>query len=219
MYENVEAVVLSAEKVGEYDRRLSLFTRERGRVWASAAGIGRPRARLAAAAQPAVHARFRLWVPPRGPARVTGGGLLSAFPRLRADWRRSSSALFLCEWTEALTALDQPRPETFDLLRDALAALESSDETARVRAAYLRRFIRWAGDGPRPTPPGDAEEAARRLDAWDFGAPLPEIPMGAVAFLEDQAVKSMAPLLTRPLRSLAHGRSLHGFLAKRGGGR
>src|SRR5688500_17089563 len=116
MYFNVQAIVLRAEKAGENDKRLSLFTRESGRLAASAAGAAKPRARLASATEPAVESRFRLWMAPgRSTARVTGGTLECGFPNLRREWTRHTAALFLCEWTDRLTPLEQPHPEKFDL--------------------------------------------------------------------------------------------------------
>ncbi|HMX95759.1 MAG TPA: recombination protein O N-terminal domain-containing protein, partial [Elusimicrobiota bacterium] len=73
MYHNVAAVVLGAEPASETDKRLTLFTREKGRLFARAAGARRPGAKLAAATEPASLSRFRLWLPEGGAtARVTG---------------------------------------------------------------------------------------------------------------------------------------------------
>ncbi|HNC74295.1 MAG TPA: recombination protein O N-terminal domain-containing protein, partial [Elusimicrobiota bacterium] len=62
MYHNVAAVVLGAEPASETDKRLTLFTREKGRLFARAAGARRPGAKLAAATEPASLSRFRLWL-------------------------------------------------------------------------------------------------------------------------------------------------------------
>jgi hypothetical protein len=145
MYVNVQAIVLSARKSGENDRRLSLYTRELGRLSALAVGVGRPKSKLAPAVEPSVEANYRLWMAPEGGfARITGGGISASFPGLRGDWSRMNTALFFCEWTEKLTAVQQPHPEKFDLLRAALSALEKGDDPF-LRAAFLAQFLERAG--------------------------------------------------------------------------
>jgi recombinational DNA repair protein (RecF pathway) len=205
MHVNVEAVVLASEALSEKDKRLTLFTRERGRLYARASGALRPGAKLAAATEPGVLAHLRLWLP-EGAAggRVTGGGLVDGHPKLRAEWIRLTSALFFCEWTDRLTPLLHPSPEKFDLLARALAALERH-ETAVVRGAFLAQFARLAGYGPIPG------VRAEVLDVWDFAEPLlaPEAPE-----VERQVIQFLAPLLNRPLKTLVQGRALQRFLDK-----
>jgi hypothetical protein len=198
--------VLAAEALSEKDKRLTLFTRERGRLYARATGARRPGAKLAAATEPGVWARFRLWLPEgAGGGRLTGGSVVDGHPGLRGHWHRLTSALFLCEWMDRLTPLLHAAPEKFDLLTRALAALERHD-TALVRAAFLTQFAHLAGYGPLPGV--DSTE----LDVWDFD--VPATAANASSRVERQVIQFFAPLLTRPLRTLAQGRALDLFLNK-----
>ncbi len=202
---NVEAVVLSAQAVSEQDKRLVLFTRERGRLFARAAGALRPGAKLAAATEPAVRGRFRLWLADGSSGgRLTGGAVCDGHPDLRKDWARMTAALFLCEWMDRWTPLLHPAPEKFDLLARALSALQRHD-VAVVRAAFLTQFAQLAGYGPVP---GVAESD---LDGWDFDVPVAGANAPRVG---EQVIQFLAPLLDRPLRTLAHGRALAAFSNK-----
>ncbi len=194
--------MLAAETVSERDRRVTLFTRELGRLTARAAGALRPGGKLSAATEPSVHSRFRLWLPAGSAAgRVTGGGGVDGHPGFRRDWTRLTSALFLCEVADRLTPLLQPHEEKFDLLVRALAALERRDPET-VRAAFVAQFARLAGYGPVPG------VSAGALDGWDFQGSL-EAP--AASQIEEQVIQFLAPLFSRPLKSLAHRRGMLRF--------
>lgn len=217
MYVNVTALVLSARRSGEKDKRLALYTREHGRLWAAAVGSARPGAKLSAATEPAVEARFRLWrTGDAAGARVTGGGVENAFPGLRPEWRRMAAAQSLCEWTERLTPLAEPHPETYDLLRRCLGFLEAGDAEA-VRLAFEARFLALAGYNPARDVPGLAAEpgAVELLSALAEDeltrppAALPEsIP---AAYLRQQLLKFVAPLLHGPFKSSVHEENLAAY--------
>jgi hypothetical protein len=221
MYENVCAIIQSVRRAGEGDKRLSLFTRESGRLFATAVGAAKPGARLAAATEPAVEAAFRLWREPDAPsARVTGGALQDGFPRLRSRWERMSAAQFLCEWTERLTPLAQPRPAKYELLRRALTLLQTVDGVEPVRITFMARFLTLAGyNTGRDVPglssiPGALEDLALRA-AHDLGEAPPPLPAQVPApYLQQQLLKFVAPLLTSPLRTAAHEESLRSYSQK-----
>jgi recombinational DNA repair protein (RecF pathway) len=148
-------------------------------------------------------------------ARVTGGGVETSFPALRADWRRMAVARFLCEWMERLTPLAHPQAEKYDLLRRALALLETADPEA-VRLAFMARFLALAGYNTSRDVPGLAstpEAASFMADRAGRGLeePVSLPPAFPAAYLRQQLLKFVAPLLNSPLRSAAHEEALESF--------
>jgi hypothetical protein len=218
MYLNVHAIVLRSERISEKDKRLWLYTQEKGRLLALAAGAAKAGARLAAATEPASESHFRLWWDESKPqARITGGKLLASFPGLRAHWRRMSSALFFCEWTERLTALQQPHPEKYDLLRRALESLQTSTE-ASVRLAFLIQFLERAGYTVGEDVLGPAyrerwQPWVEQLRGHDFISAPPDLKDSA-SLLEQQLVKFVSPLLSRPLKTFAQGRAMEKYISR-----
>lgn len=208
---NVEAVVLAAEALSETDRRLTLYTRELGRLYARATGARRAGARLAAATEPGARARFRLWLPPGAASgRVTGGVLDAGVPG-RGDWARATTALFVCEVVDRLTPLLQPDADKHRLLCRALTAIGRGAPAAA--AAFLVQAARLAGYARLPG--GAAAELCRRLDAWDFESAAPgEGDPADLARVEEQVVQWLAPYFGRPLKTWGHRRALERFQAK-----
>jgi DNA repair protein RecO (recombination protein O) len=221
LYLNVRALVLSARRSGEKDKRLVLYTREEGRLSALAVGAARPGAKLGPATETAVESSFRLWRGSSAPgtvpgARITGGGVENAFPVLRQRWDRMSAAQVLCEWTERLTLAAEPHPEKYDLLRRALAALETEDVDA-VRLAFQIQFLILAGYSPSRDVAGlsgveGVGALFEALAAYGFAGGAPRLPAALPApYFQQQLLKFVAPLLAKPLRSTAHEENLRAY--------
>ncbi|MFN3974237.1 MAG: DNA repair protein RecO [Dehalococcoidia bacterium] len=128
----VQAIVLKDKEVGEADRLVCLYTLERGKIWARAAGVRRPSSRLGGHLQPLCHSRILL---ARGRERdvVAQAEALHTFPRLRGDLERTAQALACAEVLDGLTAEEEANPRAFRLLLRALEGLEGGEGPLLVR--------------------------------------------------------------------------------------
>jgi|FaiFalDrversion2_1042247.scaffolds.fasta_scaffold04687_1 DNA repair protein RecO (recombination protein O) len=122
----VEAIVLKDREVGEADRLVCLFTRERGKIWARAAGARRPGSRLGGHVQPLTHTHVLLAGGQSGDV-VSQAEVIHPFPALRGDLERLAQALACVEVLDGLTAEGQPNPRAFHLLLRTLEALEAGE--------------------------------------------------------------------------------------------
>ena len=81
----VTGIVLKQTPFGEYDRRVCLLTREKGKITAFARGARKPGNRLAAATNPFAFGSFRLYEG-RNSYTISEAEIRNYFPELMTDY-------------------------------------------------------------------------------------------------------------------------------------
>jgi DNA repair protein RecO (recombination protein O) len=123
----VQAIVLRRRDSGESDRRLTILSRELGKIDVIAKGARKSGSRLAGSSDPLVVARLGLATGKKN-LFVTQTQPVSAFRGLRTDYDRLSLALALCELYSAVLPWEEPLPEAYDLLTQSLESLEKHEK-------------------------------------------------------------------------------------------
>jgi DNA repair protein RecO (recombination protein O) len=164
------AIVLSTLRYSETSKIVRLATRDLGVQSAIARGALRPRSRFGAALQVLSEGQAQLYLKEHRELHTLAAFDLIRMPvGIAADLERYAVASTLAEVMLRFAPAD-PHPASFDLLRDALAALEAAPADA-VRAAGLRAVWQLVGSlGFAPS----------LDDCVHCGAPVPE--GGDVAF-------------------------------------
>jgi DNA repair protein RecO (recombination protein O) len=147
---DTRAVPVGRRRLSGADRLVTLLTPDHGRIAAVARGACLPRGRLGSALEPFGVTRVIL-SPARGEGlyRAEGADPERRFDRLSTDLTRCQAAGLVCAWARAL-AREEPSPQRFDLLVDALAALDAPESpVAAVVGAFLWRQAAHAGVAPR----------------------------------------------------------------------
>lgn len=146
----MQAIVLRRRDLGESDRRLSLLTREVGKLEVVAKGSRKAGARLAGASEPLAHCRYQI-ASGRRWGYVTQAQTLSSFAGLRADFERMSCALTLAEAFDALMPDGLADEAAYDLAVESLELIAGSGEPmaallwAEVRLMAQQGFaVSWA---------------------------------------------------------------------------
>lgn len=123
----VTAIVLRRKDSGESDRRLTLLTKELGKVDAIAKGAKKSASRLAGSSDPLAMATMTLT---KGKVNqfVTQSQPLHSFRGLRTDFDRLSLALALVELYAAILPWGEPMEGVFDLLVSSLKAIETHEK-------------------------------------------------------------------------------------------
>lgn len=145
---SVMGMVIYSAPQGEYDRRLVILTKEKGRITAFAKGARRPGSALLAASQPFTFAEFELYEG-RTSYNVMSAEKAVYFAGLRDDLEGMYYGMYLCELTEALCAENVPEPELLKLLFQSMKALERKTVPNKlIRGIFELRAITISGEGP-----------------------------------------------------------------------
>lgn len=148
-YIAVTGIILKQSPVGEYDRRISLLTKERGKVSAFARGARKPGSRLAAATNPFSFGRFRLYEG-KNSYTLAEADIRNYFQELRSDYIGAYYGMYFAEVTDYCTREGNDEREMMKLLYQSLRALcAASLPNPLVRCVFECRAMSVNGEFPR----------------------------------------------------------------------
>ncbi len=144
---SVEAFVLRLRPLGEADRILTLFSRERGKLSAVAKGSRATRSKFGARLDFFARSRLTLHAG-RSLDVITGASLVaSAWNRL-VDPEVFASVGYVAEVVDSLSEPDLAVPEIFDLLCELQALIERGDASESMLPALDLRMLTALGLAP-----------------------------------------------------------------------
>lgn len=146
----VTGMVLKQTPVGEFDRRVCILTKEKGKITAFARGARRPGNRLSAAANPFSFGMFKLYVG-RDSFTLIEAEIKNYFEELRMDYIGACYAAYFAEIADYYTRENNDEREMLKLIYQSLRALivpTLSNEL--VRCIYELRSIVVNGEYPGP---------------------------------------------------------------------
>lgn len=118
----VNGMVLMATQVGDYDRRLTILTKERGKLSAFARGARRTGNALTAACQPFTYGKFTLFVG-RDAYRLQSLEVQNYFDEIKTDLDGITYGTYFCEMADYFTHENLDGREQLKLLYITLRAL------------------------------------------------------------------------------------------------
>jgi DNA repair protein RecO (recombination protein O) len=147
MKHRTQSICLRTTDYSETSQVLAFFTRDRGLVRVIAKGAKRPKSKTGGAVD-----LFSEGDLVYTDSRSGGLGTLAEFAEtvshtaLRRGVEPINAGLYLLEITGQMLPIDDPHPEVFDLLHNALARLGNADAPVQAVVAYFQwRFLRHLG--------------------------------------------------------------------------
>ncbi len=161
MQEHIEVtgIILKQSPVGEYDRHISLLTRERGKISAFARGARKSGNRLAAATMPFSFGSFRLYEG-KNSYTLVEADIRNYFEELHSDYIGACYGMYFVEVTDYFTRENDDEREMMKLLYQSLRALSvSALPNDLVRCIFECKSIVINGEFPGPPQNVNLEES------------------------------------------------------------
>lgn len=170
----VTGIVLKADSIGEYDKRVVLLTRERGKIALFARGAKRPNSRFMAACTPFVFGTFLIWEG-RSSYGLQDVKVSNYFEALRTDYEGACYGMYFLELCDYCTRENNDEKETLRLLYQSLRALcHGGFDRRLVRCVFELRLVAVNGEFPG-MPEGKYEEGTRYAVSFIVGTPVEKL--------------------------------------------
>lgn len=141
------AIVVKRIDLGEKDRILTLYTRERGKVSAVAKGSRRPGSKLSGASEPFTYARFLL-DKGRDLDVVSQAEIKESFPTVKSDIKRVAYGVYMLELMQSFVDDADPDQELFDTMLSAMYVMESGADPELVARYFEVHLLDHLGYRP-----------------------------------------------------------------------
>lgn len=123
-----EGVVIKTRPLGEADRIVVLYTKERGKVGTAAKGSRRPKNRLAAVVQPFTRGNYFLSDPASGLKSLSQGNIIDSNQNLRDDLLKMAACNYFLELIDVSVETEDPDQELYKLILMGLKLIDTVDD-------------------------------------------------------------------------------------------
>lgn len=163
---NVTGMILKTEPIGDYDRRVVILTRERGKISAFAKGARRPNSRLLAATNPFSFGQFKLFEG-KTSYNIMEANISNYFEELREDYIAAYYGVYFMEIADYYSRENNDEVEMLKLLFQSMRALIHKNlNNELVRCIFEMRSLVVNGEYPGVPEKGNLQDST--LYAFDY---------------------------------------------------
>ncbi len=176
----VTGIILKQTPIGEYDRRICLLTKERGKISAFAKGARKPGNRLAAATNPFSFGYFKLYEG-KSSYNIAEADIRNYFEELRTDFVGAYYGMYFAEVMDFYTRENNDEREMMKLLYQSLRALcAPAIPNPLVRAVFELKTIAVSGEFPGAPTDRELEESTLYTLRYIYESPIEKLYTFAV---------------------------------------
>ena len=147
--ETITGMVLSAMPIGDYDKRLVILTKEKGKISAFAKGARKPNCALLACSQPFSFGEFVIYEG-RNSYTISQANIKNYFTELRNDLETVYIGLYFCEFADYITRENVNATDILKLLYVSLRALaKKTIPIELIRCIYELKIMALNGEAPQ----------------------------------------------------------------------
>lgn len=144
----ITGIVMKVVPIGEYDRRIVLLTKERGKITAFAKGARKPNSSLVAATNPFSFGEFKLYVG-KTSYNIMEADIKNYFEVLRGDFEAAYYGMYFLEIADYYAHENNDERELLRLVYQSLRALISPNiKNQLVRAVFELKSMVVNGEFP-----------------------------------------------------------------------
>ena len=142
-----EGVILRTRNLGEADKIVTLYTKARGKVVATARGARRTRNRLLGPTQIFTHGRYLIFEG-KSIDTLSQGEIINSNQPLRDDLEKMAAAMYLCELVDVMVEVEAANEATFTLICNTLRMIDTGAISFALRGFELK-FMQQLGYQPQ----------------------------------------------------------------------
>jgi len=143
-----QGIILKQTKLGEFDKIVTIYTPEFGKLRAVAKGACRPRSKLGGNVEPLTHS-LMLLAKGRNLDIVTQSQTINGFLALKSDLWRMACSLYILELIDSFTVEGGENRPLFDLLLDILNQLSEPDSNEALLRYFELHLLHHLGYRPQ----------------------------------------------------------------------
>ena len=168
----ITGMIIKAEPISDYDRRVVLLTRERGKISAFARGARKPNSRLLAATNPFSFGVFKVYVG-KNSYNIVDASISNYFEGLREDYESAYYGMYFLEVMDYYTRENNDEKEMLKLLYQSLRALMHEGlSNVLVRYIFEMKAMVISGEFPGMPAEGVWEDSTRYAVNYITEAPV-----------------------------------------------